>query len=83
MELPWIIVTASSGYEPLAVSPESITQSAPSSTALATSLASARVGRGLFVIDSSICVAQITNLPATWAFVISIFCARATCRCVW
>merc|ERR1719247_359743 len=59
-----ITVTASFGYEPLAVSPESITQSAPSSTALATSDASARVGRGLEVIDSSICVAQMIGLPA-------------------
>ena len=39
---------------PLAVSPESMTQSAPSSTALATSLASARVGRGLPTILSNI-----------------------------
>jgi hypothetical protein len=36
------------GYIPLAVSPESITQSAPSITALATSETSARVGRGLY-----------------------------------
>ena len=34
------------GYSPTLVSPESMTASAPSSTALATSLASARVGRG-------------------------------------
>lgn len=36
------------GYDPLAVSPDNMTQSAPSSTALATSLTSARVGRGLY-----------------------------------
>jgi len=39
---------ASMGYLPLAVSPESMTQSAPSSTAFATSDTSARVGRGLY-----------------------------------
>jgi putative Mn2+ efflux pump MntP len=38
--------------------------SVPSSTALATSLASARVGRGLRIIESSICVAVITGLAA-------------------
>ena len=41
----WLMVaTASTGYWPMAVSPESITASVPSSTALKTSLASARVG---------------------------------------
>lgn len=39
---------------PLAVSPDNITQSAPSKTALATSVASARVERGLSVMLSSI-----------------------------
>mmetsp|Transcript_1406 Transcript_1406/g.4254 ORF Transcript_1406/g.4254 Transcript_1406/m.4254 type:complete len:305 (+) Transcript_1406:1338-2252(+) len=73
-----IMATASRGYAPLAVSPDSITQSAPSSTALATSDASARVGRGLLVIDSSICVAQMQGLPATLHFAIIIFCARNT-----
>mmetsp|Transcript_46230 Transcript_46230/g.104173 ORF Transcript_46230/g.104173 Transcript_46230/m.104173 type:complete len:315 (+) Transcript_46230:431-1375(+) len=73
-----IVETASFGYLPLAVSPDSITQSAPSSTAFATSLASARVGRGLLVIDSSIWVAQITGLPAMLHLAIIIFCARNT-----
>lgn len=41
----------------------SITQSVPSSTALATSVASARVGRGFFTMLSSICVAVMTGLP--------------------
>ena len=36
------------GYDPFAVSPDNMTQSAPSRTALATSLTSARVGRGLY-----------------------------------
>ena len=57
-------MTASTGKEPAAVSPLSMTQSVPSSTALATSVASARVGRGFLIIDSSICVAVITGLPA-------------------
>ena len=59
-----MIFTASSGCAPVAVSPESITASVPSSTAFATSLASARVGRGLTIIDSSICVAVITGMLA-------------------
>ena len=56
-----IISTASRGYLPTAVSPDSITASVPSKMALATSLASARVGRGFSIIDSSICVAVITG----------------------
>lgn len=58
-----IVRTHSSGYSPLAVSPDNITQSAPSRTAFATSEISARVARGFFTIDSSIWVAQITGLP--------------------
>ena len=50
-----IIATASTGNSPLAVSPDNITQSAPSSTALATSLPSALVGRGWATMLSSIC----------------------------
>lgn len=42
MRTDWI------GYVPLAVSPDNMTQSAPSRTALATSETSARVGRGLY-----------------------------------
>src|SRR5690348_13747972 len=52
-----IVETASTGYCPMLVSPDSITASAPSRTALATSDASARVGRELSIIESSICVA--------------------------
>ena len=55
--------TACTGKLPAAVSPESMTQSVPSSTALATSVASARVGRGFLIILSSICVAVMTGLP--------------------
>ena len=55
---------AKTGYAPIAVSPESITASAPSRTALATSLASARVGRDAVSIDSSIWVATITGWPS-------------------
>ncbi len=42
---PAMVATACTGYLPTLVSPDSITASAPSSTALATSEASARVGR--------------------------------------
>mmetsp|Transcript_19420 Transcript_19420/g.48537 ORF Transcript_19420/g.48537 Transcript_19420/m.48537 type:complete len:366 (-) Transcript_19420:508-1605(-) len=73
-----IVATAFSGNAPLAVSPESIVASAPSHTAFATSVISARVGRGFSHMDSSIWVAQITNLPAMLHLVIIIFCASAT-----
>ncbi len=56
------------GYSPTLVSPDSITASAPSSTALATSDASARVGRGAEIIDSSIWVATMTGLALRRAF---------------
>ena len=54
----------SSGYWPVAVSPESITASARSRTALEISDISARVGIGAAIIDSRSCVAMITGLPA-------------------
>ena len=61
----WLIMaTASTGYSPMAVSPESITASVPSSTALKTSLASARVGRLLDSMLLSIWVAVITGTRA-------------------
>ena len=56
--------TAWTGYFPEADSAESITASLPSRTALATSDASARVGRGLLTIESSIWVAVMTGTPA-------------------
>ena len=71
-------VTASTGYCPTAVSPESITASVPSKMALATSLASARVGRGLARIESSMSVAVMTGLPATRASVMMCFWAIGT-----
>ncbi len=70
--------TASSGYLPLAVSPLSMTQSAPSVTALPTSLISARVGRGLTIMLSSIWVAQMTGLPAMLHRAMSFFWAAKT-----
>ena len=57
-----IVRTASSGWRPRAVSPESITAEVPSKIAFATSVASARVGRWLRSIESSICVAVIDGL---------------------
>ncbi|CSA49452.1 Uncharacterised protein [Vibrio cholerae] len=68
-----MIFTASTGYLPFAVSPESITASVPSMIAFATSPASARVGRGFLIIESSICVAVITTLRARLHFSIIIF----------
>ena len=55
-----IALTTSTGYDPTAVSAESMTASVPSSTALATSNTSARVGIEFSIIDSIICVAVIT-----------------------
>src|SRR3989442_358846 len=49
-----------------------------SRTAFATSVTSARVGRGLSCMERSICVAVMTGLPARFAFPISIFCSRGT-----
>lgn len=59
-----LTLTASTGKAPAAVSPLSMTQSVPSSTALATSVASARVGLGFLIMLSSIWVAVMTGLPA-------------------
>mmetsp|Transcript_10292 Transcript_10292/g.42559 ORF Transcript_10292/g.42559 Transcript_10292/m.42559 type:complete len:285 (+) Transcript_10292:749-1603(+) len=78
-QMPAMISTASRGYAPAAVSPESMTQSVPSRTALATSVASARVGRGAPVMDSSIWVAVMTGLPASLQRLIMRFCARKIC----
>ena len=63
----------------MADSPESITQSVPSRIALATSVASARVGRGFSVMDSSIWVAVMTGLPRRLARRMSRFCTMAIC----
>lgn len=57
-----MVLTVSIGYWPTEDSAESITASAPSRMALATSDASARVGRELVIIDSIIWVATITGL---------------------
>ena len=62
----FIVSTDSTGNSPMAVSPESMQASAPSRIALATSVASARVGRRLWCMLSSICVATITGLPCRW-----------------
>mmetsp|Transcript_18045 Transcript_18045/g.51480 ORF Transcript_18045/g.51480 Transcript_18045/m.51480 type:complete len:234 (+) Transcript_18045:556-1257(+) len=73
-----MMATASLGKLPPAVSPLSMTASAPSNTALATSEHSARVGLGLLVMDSSICVATITGLPWALQIWIIFFCSLKT-----
>ena len=73
-----IVRTASIGCAPEAVSPDSISASVPSSTALATSEASARVGRGCVIIDSSIWVAVITILPRLLVSSMIRFCHSGT-----
>ena len=50
------------GKDPTEVSPLNITASAPSITALATSVISARVGLGLSIILSIMCVATMTGV---------------------
>ncbi len=58
----------------MAVSPASSTASAPSSTACAASVTSARVGRGDDRIDSRTWVATVTGTARSRAAVISRFC---------
>ena len=52
--------------------------SARSNTALATSDASARVGRGDVIMLSNICVAMTTGLPAARAMRVMRFCSPGT-----
>ena len=73
-----MMFTASYGYCPAAVSADSITASAPSNTAVATSLASARVGAGALIMLSSICVATTTGRPSCRAARTIRFCASGT-----
>ena len=70
--------TDCTGYKPLADSPDSMVASVPSRTALATSVTSARVGRGCSCIESSICVAVITGLPNELHFLIKVFWTNGT-----
>ena len=70
--------TASTGNCPAAVSADSITASVPSIAALATSDTSARVGTGLEIIDSIICVAVMTALFLSRAARIMRFCNAGT-----
>ena len=74
-----MVRTTLCGSTPTEVSPESMTPSAPSSTALATSDASARVGREFSIMESSICVATITGLAFSRAIWITRFCTAGTC----
>ena len=62
-----ITSTQRMGCLPVVVSPESMTESAISSTALETSVTSARVGTGAWIIDSSMCVATMTGLRRAMA----------------
>ena len=68
-----IVVAASIGNAPLALSPLSIIASVPSKIALHISQASALVGREFLIIESSICVAVITTFPASLHFFIIFF----------
>src|SRR5438105_1415546 len=66
-QMRFMAATVSTGYWPEADSADSITASVPSSTALATSETSARVGTGLAIIDSIICVAVMVSLLSSRA----------------
>src|SRR5271163_1408881 len=74
----FIVATASRGNWPEALSAESMIASAPSNTAVATSETSARVGTGVVIIDSSICVATTTGLPTRRAIRVMLFCKPGT-----
>ena len=71
-------LTACTGNAPTDVSALSITASAPSSTALATSLTSARVGTECSIIDSIICVATMTGRPSNMHLLMMSFCTNGT-----
>ena len=73
-----MVATVMTGYSPTLVSPDSMTASAPSRTAFATSEVSARVGTGLEIIDSSICVATMTGLAMRRASSTACFCTIGT-----
>ena len=73
-----IVSTVWTGYSPTPVSPDSITASAPSRIALATSETSARVGVGLEIIDSSIWVATMTGLALSRALSMIFFWRNGT-----
>ena len=72
------IRSTSTGWRPMVVSAESITASVPSHTALATSVASARVGVSSVTIDSSIWVAVMTGIPRWFARWMMRFCSIGT-----
>ena len=74
----FMVATASSGNCPAADSADSITASAPSKMAVATSETSARVGTGEVIIDSSICVATTTGLPVARPARVICFCTPGT-----
>ncbi len=74
----FMVATASTGYWPDADSADSMIASAPSKMAVATSETSARVGTGLEIIDSSICVATTTGLPARRQARVISFCTPGT-----
>ena len=73
-----MVATASTGYWPAADSADSMTASAPSKMAVATSETSARVGTGEVIIDSSICVATTTGLPVARPMRVICFCTPGT-----
>lgn len=68
--------TTITGCFPTEVSALSMTASAPSNTALATSVTSARVGDGLVIMLSISCVATITGLERWMHLLMIIFAWR-------
>jgi hypothetical protein len=74
-----IMRTARAGWAPEAVSPESMVASAPSKMAVATSLASARVGRELDTIECNISVATMAVRRCSAAAASTLRCNTGTC----
>ena len=68
----------STGYFPTAVSPVTITEDAPSRTALKISLTSARVGTGFCSMELSICVTTINDFSAAIQQAAIFFCAAGS-----
>ena len=73
-----MVCTTNVGCMPVAVSALSITASAPSNTALATSVISLRFGLIRSIMLSIICVATITGFALCIHFRINSFCINGT-----
>mmetsp|Transcript_9676 Transcript_9676/g.23967 ORF Transcript_9676/g.23967 Transcript_9676/m.23967 type:complete len:290 (+) Transcript_9676:861-1730(+) len=76
------IATASTGYCPAALSALNMIASVPKNSAVATSFTSARVGMGLAIMLSSICVATTTGHPRVRHLSMICRCKMGTSSCI-